>query len=138
MKKIYIFLFLVANFSFAQNFQDTKGELQISDSGNASYTLPIKTPPTIMNVAPVISLTYASGTRGGIAGQGWSVNGISSITRTASRLDIDGFVDGVDFDSDDKLALDGQRLLLKTGTYWESGSTYETEYKSNTKIEYLV
>jgi hypothetical protein len=121
MKKIYIFLYLVANFSFAQNFQDTKGELQISSSGSASYTLPIANPPSIMNVAPVISLTYNSGARGGIAGQGWSINSISAITRMSTRRDIDGFVDGVDFDSDDKLALDGQRLLVKTGTYWVSG-----------------
>lgn len=31
----------------------------------------------------------------------------------STRNDIDGFRDGVDFDSNDKLALDGQRLLVK-------------------------
>lgn len=136
MKQFYlIILFFVTFFSFSQNFTDTKGELQISASGTATYTLPIATPPSIKNVAPIINLNYNSGIRGGIAGQGWSINSISSITRMATRRDIDGFVDGVDFDSDDKLALDGQRLLLKTGTYWAPGSIYETEYKSNTKIE---
>ncbi|RTY65819.1 hypothetical protein EKM05_09815, partial [Flavobacterium sp. GSP27] len=138
MKKLYFLLFLFGQFCLAQNFTDTKGELQISNSGTASFNLPIAVPPSIMNVAPVINLTYSSGARGGIAGQGWSINSISSITRMATRRDIDGFVDGVDFDSDDKLALDGQRLLIKTGAYWGSGSTYETEYKSNTKIEYVV
>lgn len=139
MKQFYIFaLVLLSQFSFSQNFTDTKGELQISASGAATYTLPIATPPSIKSVAPIINLTYSSGVRGGIAGQGWNINSISAITRIATRRDIDGFVDGVDFDDNDKLALDGQRLLIKTGTYWASGSTYETEYKSNTRIELKI
>lgn len=138
MKKLYILFVFLSQIIFSQNFTDTKGELQISGSGTATYSLPIALPPSIKNVAPVINLTYSSGVRGGIAGQGWSINSISSITRMSTRRDIDGFVDGVDFDSDDKLALDGQRLLIKTGTYWGNGSTYETEYKSNTKIEYVI
>ncbi|WP_426484979.1 RHS repeat-associated core domain-containing protein [Flavobacterium sp. 2] len=139
MKKLYIFILtLISHLSFSQNFTDTKGELQISASGTATYTLPIATPPSIKNVAPIINLTYNSGVRGGIAGQGWNINSISTISRIATRMDIDGFVDGVDFDDNDKLALDGQRLLIKTGIYWASGSTYETEYKSNTKIELKI
>lgn len=139
MKQYYSYLFLlVFNIVLGQNFTDTKGELQISDSGTAVYNLPIATPPSIQNIAPVINLTYSSGTRGGIAGQGWSINSISAISRIATRIDIDGFVDGVDFDSNDKLAIDGQRLLLKTGVYWANGSTYETEFKSNSKIELKI
>ncbi|OOV29135.1 hypothetical protein BXU11_04210 [Flavobacterium sp. LM5] len=138
MKKLYILFVFLSQLIFSQNFTDTKGELQISGSGTATYSLPIALPPSIKNVAPVINLTYSSGVRGGIAGQGWSINSISSITRMSTRRDIDGFVDGVDFDSEDKLALDGQRLLIKSGTYWGNGSTYETEYKSNTKIEYVM
>lgn len=135
---LLLLILLLANKLIAQNFQDTKGELQISNSGSATYNLPIALPPSIKDVAPIINLTYSSGLRGGIAGQGWNINSISTISRMATRRDIDGFVDGVDFDDNDKLALDGQRLLLKTGTYWASGSTYETEYKSNTKIEYVI
>lgn len=140
MKQFYFFIiFLFTSFlSFSQNFTDTKGELQISASGTATYTLPIAVPPSIKGVAPTINLVYSSGVRGGIAGQGWSINSISTISRMATRRDIDGYVDGVDFDSNDKLALDGQRLLLKTGTYWAANSTYETEYKSNTKIELKI
>lgn len=139
MKRYLLLLVLLfANKSIAQNFQDTKGELQISNSGSATYNLPIAMPPSIKDVAPIINLTYSSGVRGGIAGQGWNINSISTISRMGTRRDIDGFVDGVDFDDNDKLALDGQRLLLKTGTYWADGSTYETEYKSNTKIELKI
>jgi RHS repeat-associated protein len=86
---------------------------------------------------PVVNLTYVSGQQGGIVGQGWNINTISCISRMSTRLDIDGYRDGVDFDWDDKLALDGQRLLIKTGDYLEIGSTYETEVQSNTKIEFF-
>lgn len=119
-------------FSQLQTFQDTQGKLEVTSSGQATYTVPIALPPSIQDVGPTINLTYASGQSGGIAGQGWSISGISMISRIASRKDIDGFVDGV-FSGADKLALDGQRLILKTGTYWGAGSTYETETQSNLK-----
>ena len=137
MKKniLYYLLFLCSVSSIAQHFTDTKGELQIAASGSAIYTIPVAVPPNIKNVTPVINLTYASGTKAGIAGQGWSLSGISALSRIATRRDIDGFIDGIGFDSNDKLALDGQRLLLKSGGYWAGGSIYETEYKSNTRIE---
>jgi hypothetical protein len=139
MKQFYLlFIFFATQIIFSQNFTDTKGELQISASGTATYSLPIAMPPSLKNVAPIINLTYSSGVKGGIAGQGWNINSISAIARIATRRDIDGFVDGVDFDADDKLSLDGQRLLIKTGTYWANGSTYETEYKSNTRIELKI
>lgn len=123
------------NALFAQNFHDTQGKLDISSSGHAMYTLPVAMPPSINDVGPIVNLNYSSAQESGIAGQGWSINTISAITRIATRFDIEGYRDGVDFDINDKLALDGQRLLLKSGTYWADGSLYETEVQSNTKIE---
>lgn len=114
---------------------DTQGKFEISNNGQATYTLPIALPPSIQSVGPTINLVYSSGQMGGIAGQGWNINSISNIARIATRKDIDGFVDGVDFDDNDKLALDGQRLILVSGTYWGAGSVYKTEVLSNSKIE---
>ena len=133
--RISIIVLLISNYFFAQEYHDTQGKLEISSSGQATYTLPIALPPSISSVGPTINITYASGQNSGIAGQGWNISGISYISRIATRLDIDGFKDGVDFDDNDKLALEGQRLLLKSGNYWEDGSIYETEVQSNTKIE---
>ncbi|WP_394759638.1 SpvB/TcaC N-terminal domain-containing protein, partial [Flavobacterium sp.] len=136
LRLLVIMLFL-ANTLFSQNFHDTQGKLEISSAGQANYTLPIAMPASIKDVGPIINLVYASGQNGGIVGQGWNINSISNIARISTRQDIDGFRDGVDFDSDDKLSLDGQRLLLKSGTgaYWSDGSQYETEVQSNTKVE---
>lgn len=133
----YIFILFFCQTLLSQEFHDTQGKLDITNSGQATFTLPIALPPSIQSVGPTINLLYVSGQSGGIAGQGWSINSISSITRIATRLDIDGFIDGVDFDDNDKLALDGQRLLLKSGTYWGDGSIYETEIQSNTKVQLM-
>ncbi len=136
MKSYYLLVaFLFGQLLIAQNYHDTQGKLEISNSGQSVYTVPIALPPSIQEVGPTINLIYSSGQMGGIAGIGWSINSISVISRIATRKDIDGFIDGVDFDENDKLALDGQRLILTSGTYWSDGSTYETETKSNSKIE---
>lgn len=116
-------------------FHDTQGRLEISNNGQATYVLPIALPPSIQNVGPTINMVYSSGQFGGVAGQGWNINSISTISRVATRKDIDGFVDGVDFDNNDKLALDGQRLILVSGAYWANNSVYKTEVLSNSKIE---
>ena len=133
--KFTIILIALTNILFAQNYQDTQGKLDITSGGQANFTLPIALPPSINSVGPTINLTYTSGNATGIAGQGWNISSISSISRVATRLDVEGFRDGVDFDQDDRLSLDGQYLLLKTGSYWSSGSTYQTEVQSNIKIE---
>ena len=136
--KLRLFLFFViCNCTvFAQFYHDTAGSLDITNSGQVSFSVPIALPPSINNVGLVVNLSYISGQQGGIVGQGWNINTISNIARISTRLDIDGYRDGIDFNDNDKLSLDGQRLLLKTGQYWGSGSTYETEVQSNIKIEY--
>lgn len=133
--RILASLFFFTTILFSQNYHDTQGKLEISNSGQAVYTLPVAMPPSANDVGPIINLVYSSGQMGGVAGQGWNINSISTIARMATRTDIDGFKDGVDFDDNDKLSLDGQRLILKSGAYWADGSTYETEVQSNTKIE---
>lgn len=136
--RIRCLLFAVFTFTslvYSQNYHDTQGGIEVSNTGQATFTLPIALPPSIQSVGPTINLVYASGQQGGVAGQGWNISGVSVISRISTRKNIDGFIDGVDFDSNDKLALDGQRLILKTGTYLGDGSTYETEIQSNLKIE---
>lgn len=137
-KLLLLIMLIISLVTLSQNsYHDTQGKLEISNSGQAIYTLPIALPPSIQDVGPTINLVYASGKMGGIAGQGWNINTISAISRISTRRDIDGYVDGVDFDSDDKLALDGQRLILTSGAYWAIGSTYTTEVQTNAKVELI-
>jgi len=118
-----------------QPFHDTQGKLEISNTGAATYTLPIARPPSLKNTGPLINIVYQSGLFTGIVGQGWNIQGISAISRIPSRIDLDGQRQGIRFTNDDKLALNGQRLLVVSGEYWHIGSVYQTEIQSNLKIE---
>lgn len=112
----------------------TAGSLDVSGSGAATYTLPIAAPPGINAVAPQVALTYNSQGGNGIAGYGWNISGLSSITRIPQTIFHDGAVGGVKGDINDRFALDGQRLLLKSGVYGANGAEYQTENYSNLKI----
>lgn len=115
----------------------TEGELSVSLTGGATYTIPIATPPGINGVVPQVSLIYNSQSGNGLAGYGWNISGVSVITRIPTTRFHDDTIDPVDFNSQDKFALDGQRLLLKngaSGTYGSNGAIYETESFSNLKI----
>jgi hypothetical protein len=112
----------------------TTGQLSVSLTGGATYQVPIAVPPGINGVAPQIALAYNSQGANGMAGYGWNISGISAITRIPSTKFHDGIIDGVDFDNYDRFALDGQRLILKSGTYGSSGAVYETENYSTLKV----
>lgn len=112
----------------------TPGELSVSPTGGASYTVPIAVPPGIDGVEPDIALTYNSQGGNGLAGWGWNISGISVITRVPATKFHDGGIEAVDFTSTDRFALDGQRLMLKSGTYGKAGAVYETDHHSNVKI----
>ncbi|WP_316634951.1 RHS repeat-associated core domain-containing protein [uncultured Flavobacterium sp.] len=115
----------------------TQGELSVSLSGAANYNIPIAVPPGINGVVPKVSLAYNSQGDNGVAGYGWNISGLSSIKRIPSTKFHDGISDPVDFDNLDRFSLDGQRLIIKSGTSGVYGSNeivYETENFSNTKI----
>ncbi|HRB73127.1 MAG TPA: SpvB/TcaC N-terminal domain-containing protein, partial [Flavobacterium sp.] len=138
MRKLLHFAMLLwyyTAFPQQQPFHDTQGKLEISNTGAATYTLPIARPPSLKNTGPLINIVYQSGLFTGIVGQGWNIQGISAISRIPSRIDLDGQRQGIRFTNDDKLALNGQRLLVVSGEYWHIGSVYQTEIQSNLKIE---
>jgi RHS repeat-associated protein len=113
----------------------TEGQLSVSLNGVAGYSIPIAVPAGINGVVPQVGLVYSSQAGNGIAGYGWNISGISAISRIPRTKFHDGSVGGINLDAKDRFALDGQRLILKTGTsYGAAGSTYETENFSNVKI----
>jgi RHS repeat-associated protein len=113
---------------------ETEGQLSVSLSGGALYKVPIAVPPGINSIEPAISLSYNSQAGSGLAGYGWNISGVSLITRIPSSDFHDGEVDPVDFDTKDRFAFEGQRMILKSGTHGTSGAVYETERYSNVKI----
>ena len=112
----------------------TEGTLSVSGGGAANYSIPIAVPPGISGTIPQVSLAYNSQGGNGLAGYGWNISGISTISRISSTKFHDGAIDPVDYDALDRFALDGQRLMLKSGTYGQNGAIYETENFSNLRI----
>lgn len=127
-------LFFIVRLLNAQAVGQTTGDLSVSLTGGASYTIPIATLSGVKNAVPNISLNYSSQSKNGIAGWGWNLSGGSSISRIPSTTFHDGNSDAVDFDDKDRFALDGQRLILKSGTYGGDGAEYQTENYSNIKV----
>ncbi|MDQ1165676.1 RHS repeat-associated core domain-containing protein [Flavobacterium sp. SORGH_AS_0622] len=141
MKQFYITLILLINLNIlsAQSTEVgvTPGELSVSLTGAANYTVPIAVPPGINGIVPKVNLFYSSQSGNGNAGYGWNIDGLSTITRIASTKFHDDVIDAVDFDNLDRFALNGQRLILKAGSpagYGGNGAVYETENYSNLKI----
>ncbi len=108
----------------------TNGTAGVSPGGAAVYSVPVMIPPGTNGVVPSVSLEYNSQAGAGIAGMGWSISGLSVITRTPQNMYFDATVRPVGLNTDDRFALDGQRMVVKTGTYGSNGSVYGTEIES--------
>lgn len=118
-----------------QVFHDTKGEIDVTPGGQLQFSQPIALPPGIKSVAPQINLVYTSGSGNGIAGFGWNISGITSISRIGKTLETDGSVMGIHLDYSDYYTFNGKRLILKSGQYGRDGAEYVTEKYSNIKIK---
>ncbi|WP_228400743.1 RHS repeat-associated core domain-containing protein [Chryseobacterium taeanense] len=118
-----------------KSFHDTKGNIEVNGAGQLQFTLPIALPPGVKNVAPQIDLVYTSGSNNGIAGYGWNISGITSISRIGKTIEKDGEVKGIQLDYSDYYSFNGQRLILKSGEYGKDGAEYVTEKYSNVKIK---
>ncbi|MDR1881936.1 MAG: hypothetical protein LBR26_04045, partial [Prevotella sp.] len=112
------------------------GQFSVSPSGAATYTIPIEVPSGINEMQPQISLVYNSQGGNGIAGWGWSIGGISAISRTGSTFYHDGKIATVELTNSDNLALDGQRLILVSGTHFTEGAKYRTEIEVYSEVTY--
>ncbi len=121
------------------------GSFNVSGIGAATYTIPIEVPAGRAGITPNISLNYNSMAGNGPLGIGWSIGGLSSISRTGTNYyndnpteDEDWRPDPVDFDEQDRFMLDGQRLVLLdpvNDTYGSDETTeYRTEQESFTRI----
>ena len=101
--------------------------LDVGESGAANYTVPIEIKESVGGLYPQISLVYNSQSGNGIAGFGWNINGLSSITIGPRNKYFDGTANGVIESNDNAYYLDGMRLMLASGENGELGATYRTE-----------
>ncbi len=111
------------------------GQYSVSPTGAATYSIPISVVPGTAGMVPALSLEYSSQSGDGLEGIGWSLGGLPSIGRCAQTIAQDsGNHGGVNYNSDDRFCMDGQRLILISGSYGANGSEYRTEIESFSKI----
>lgn len=113
------------------------GEFNVSSSGAATYSIPIEVPTGINGMQPTITLLYNSQGGNGIAGYGWSIGGLSKISRATKSFYYDDEKSGIIWDNTSPLSLDGQRLIeiQRWGTTGQIDSIeYDTEAKSGSRI----
>jgi len=114
-----------------------KGAFDVGASGAATYSIPIKLPAGPAGFTPSLSLGYSSQGGNGLLGQGWSLNGLSAISRCPLTKAQDGRSRAVAFDAEDGLCLDGARLVFFASSSGVNGYTekeYRTEIESFSKV----
>lgn len=104
----------------------TEGSVAVT-AGVASYTIPIKCPPGTHGVVSQIAVGYNSQAGNGIMGTGWSIFGLSAISRTGRDIYHDNMVAPLEVSRSDQFSLDGMRLLLTGGCNGCNGATYSPE-----------
>jgi YD repeat-containing protein len=102
------------------------GAVEVSPSGAATYSIPIPVPPGTAGLVPKMSLDYHSQSAGDLMGRGWSIGGLSAITRCGKTIAIDDVRRGVKLTVDDEFCLDGKRLVRTSGTH-HGTATYRTK-----------
>src|SRR6266850_2465262 len=112
----------------------TAGSFSVTPNGAASYSIPIQVPPGVGGVEPKLSLEFNS-QGGNVLGVGWVMQGLSFISRCPRTMAQDNARGTVNYDSNDRYCLDGQRLILLSGaSYGADGAEYRTERESVSRV----
>jgi hypothetical protein len=122
------------------------GKFAVSQSGAATYAIPLQVPPGVAGLEPKLALTYSSQAGNGMLGPGWSLTGLSAITRCPQTAAQDGpnWVGGINYAAD-RFCLDGQRLVAiadpagpasgTPGAYGADQTYYSTERESFSRVQ---
>lgn len=107
----------IAMLASAGNVDTSKdvGEIPIQPNitnGMVSYTVPIEVYSGEAGLQPNIALTYNSVAGNGVAGFGWSLSGLSSISLVNSNFHYDGIrAEDANISTNTAFSLDGMRLI---------------------------
>jgi RHS repeat-associated protein len=149
--KLHRFIFHLSIIAFLLSYVETHAQTPIdlsrpvtstdgviaADGGGVSFTVPIKVPDGIKGISPQVTISYSSNGGGnGFTGHGWSLAPLSQISRAGKNYFHNGQSTPVEFTGgNDAFLLDGQRLMLISGTNGANGSVYGTENEQWSRIE---
>lgn len=100
------------------------GAIDISPTGAATYSIPVKVFPGSNGMQPNLNIVYNSHAAYGMLGYGWTISELSSITRSNKTPYYDSIYKGIDLDENDGLSLDGIRLIERGNYYSPSNNPY--------------
>jgi hypothetical protein len=110
------------------------GQFSVGQMGAAAYSIAIALPPGTAGMSPSVSLDYSSQGSTGLLGAGWSLGGLPSIARCQRTVVQDGVLGGVNYDANDRFCMEGQRLILISGTYGADNAEYRTEVETFSRV----
>ncbi len=112
----------------------------VTKGGDAYVTVPIEPAPGVNGLVPRLAINYGGGRErqrdteslpGDTLGYGWHLSGFSSVRRCAKNQPGDA---AVRMTNADGLCLDGEPLVLKSGTHFAENAEYRTLRESYRKI----
>jgi len=111
------------------------GEIDVSPMGAATYTIPIEVVPGTQGVQPNLSIVYNSFSGMGLLGMKWGLAGLSAVSRCGQTPYYDGDMTAVQFNSNDRFVIDGNRLLMQSnGNYGKLNVPYATETENFIRV----
>jgi len=120
------------------------GSYSVSDNGAATYAVPIAVSPGVGGMEPKLTISYNSQAGNGPLGLGWTLSGLSAITRCPLTKAHDGVNRWIAWDSTDAYCLDGERLFpikdpanpgAAVGSNGGNGTYYGAERENFSKIQ---
>jgi RHS repeat-associated protein len=110
------------------------GHASVSTRGAAQYVFDVPVPPGTAGISPKLSFSYDSENRSDVSGVGWTLSGLSTISRCKRTFASDGYPQAIKLAAQDAFCLNGERLIKISGT---EGATAEfrTEVESFSRIK---
>ncbi len=141
-KIILLFLSALSTFSISVLASNGRvgtlpGSAGVTPMGAATYTIPVWVSPGTNGMQPNLSLVYNSMGGRGMMGLGWSVSGLSAITRGGKDwMHNPNDISTIDMSVNDRYLLDGNLMIVTNGgNYQSTGTQYHTELDDFSKIE---
>ena len=112
----------------------------VTKGGDAYVTVPIEPAPGVNGFAPRLAINYGGGRErqrsaeslpGDTLGYGWNLSGFSTVRRCVKHRTGTA---AVQMNNNDSLCLDGEPLVLKSGTHFAENAEYRTVRESYRKI----
>lgn len=111
-----------------------QSNFHVTPTGAANYSIPIVMPKGTGDMAPLLTINYNSQQNNGLLGMGFSLEGLTAITRCPSNMTKNGVIHGVDYTYKDRFCLNGEQLVAIKGLYGMDKTEYRTYISTNTKI----